>query len=129
MKTTGEKNKTLLTTCEDKPELLSCIPVSFRISCKCSGSLSRCLGAQVGNVKVCVSASFYRCLTEKKCRGSMVAQWLALTAPGFKVGMSLQCKVSKFSQCFEQVSPRALVSPTTEKHNRLMLPQHSPQLV
>lgn len=45
----------------------------------------------------------------------MVAQWLALTAPGFKVGMSLQCKVSKFSQCFEQVSPRALVSPTTGK--------------
>ncbi|XP_005733789.1 THUMP domain-containing protein 2 isoform X2 [Pundamilia nyererei] len=43
---TGEKNQTLLTTCEDKPELLSCIPVSFRISCKCSGSLSRCLGAQ-----------------------------------------------------------------------------------
>ncbi|XP_030604053.1 THUMP domain-containing protein 2 isoform X2 [Archocentrus centrarchus] len=46
VKPTGERNKMSMTTCKDKPELLSCVPVSFRISCKCSGSLSRCLSTQ-----------------------------------------------------------------------------------
>ncbi|XP_051815857.1 THUMP domain-containing protein 2 isoform X2 [Acanthochromis polyacanthus] len=44
--TCGDKDQTPLIVGKSKPELSSSIPVSFRISCKCTGSLSRCFSAQ-----------------------------------------------------------------------------------
>ncbi|XP_069568388.1 THUMP domain-containing protein 2 isoform X1 [Brachyistius frenatus] len=43
VKTTGDGDKTLPKACRNHPE---CSLVSFRISCKCTGSLSRCFGTQ-----------------------------------------------------------------------------------
>ncbi|XP_047458238.1 THUMP domain-containing protein 2 isoform X2 [Mugil cephalus] len=46
VRTAGEGDTVPLKTCKDKPEQPSCIPVTFRISCKCTGSTARCLGTQ-----------------------------------------------------------------------------------
>ncbi|XP_028983152.1 THUMP domain-containing protein 2 [Betta splendens] len=51
VKTPGREEKTLSQSSSTEPEPSSCFPVSFRISCKCTGSLSRVFSAQeVGRV-------------------------------------------------------------------------------
>ncbi|XP_059215452.1 THUMP domain-containing protein 2 isoform X2 [Centropristis striata] len=45
-KTTGGRDKTLLQTSRIQPEPPSPVPVSFRVSCKCTGSLSRYFSTQ-----------------------------------------------------------------------------------
>ncbi|KAG7228488.1 hypothetical protein INR49_007661 [Caranx melampygus] len=46
VKATGREDKTLLQPSKIKPEITSSVPVSFRISCKCTGSLSRYFSTQ-----------------------------------------------------------------------------------
>ncbi|XP_023271487.1 THUMP domain-containing protein 2 isoform X1 [Seriola lalandi dorsalis] len=46
VKTTGEEEKTLLQPSRITPKITPSVPVSFRISCKCTGSLSRHFSTQ-----------------------------------------------------------------------------------
>uniref|UniRef100_A0A3P8RLC2 THUMP domain containing 2 n=1 Tax=Amphiprion percula TaxID=161767 RepID=A0A3P8RLC2_AMPPE len=61
--TSGKKDETPLKVSRSKPELPSSILVSFRISCKCSGSLSRCFSAQ--EVSSVIGAGLSRLLSWK----------------------------------------------------------------